>query len=290
MNDNNKMDRSNDKANQKKMTPRQKQKRNRKATLAAVLCFVAAIAIVGTYTMRDYKTVKKEGELAKAQLEEQRKALEESSQEASGDAQKEENISDDAGNSGNTGKKDSGTETGTSGETGRTSNTDEKSEDNGDSADGNQNNGSQQTARTAGKASSANFTSDSKMIWPVNGTVLMNYSMDKTVYFATLDQYKYNPALIIGGAEGDQVLCGAPGVIKSIDVTAQTGTTVTVDLGNGYEVLYGQLKEVPVKVGDQVEAKSILGYVGQPTKYYSVEGCNVYMELRKDGTPVNPVD
>ena len=50
-------------------------------------------------------------------------------------------------------------------------------------------------------------------------------------------------------------MCGAPGIIKSIDVTAQTGTTVTVDLGNGYEVLYGQLKEVPVKVGDQVEAK-----------------------------------
>lgn len=128
------------------------------------------------------------------------------------------------------------------------------------------------------------------MIWPVSGTVLMNYSMDKTVYFATLDQYKYNPALVISGAEGDQVLCGAPGIIKSIDVTAQTGTTVTVDLGNGYEVLYGQLKEVPVKVGDQVEAKSILGYIGQPTKYYSVEGCNVYVELRKDGTPVNPVD
>ena len=62
------------------------------------------------------------------------------------------------------------------------------------------------------------------MIWPVSGTVLMNYSMDKTVYFATLDQYKYNPALVISGAEGDQVLCGAPGIIKSIDVTAQTGT------------------------------------------------------------------
>lgn len=94
--------------------------------------------------------------------------------------------------------------------------------------DGNsQTNGSQQAARTAGSASSANFTSDSKMIWPVSGTVLMNYSMDKTVYFATLDQYKYNPALVISGAEGDQVLCGAPGIIKSIDVTAQTGTTVT---------------------------------------------------------------
>ena len=72
MNDNNKMDRGKEHAGPKKMTPRQKQKRNRKATLAAVLCFVAAIAIVGTYTMRDYKTVKKEGELAKAQLEEQK--------------------------------------------------------------------------------------------------------------------------------------------------------------------------------------------------------------------------
>lgn len=295
MNDNNKMDRSNEKVGPKKMTPRQKQKRNRKATLAAVLCFVAAIAIVGTYTMRDYKTVKKEGELAKAQLEEQKKALEEASQEASGNAQKDgasDADTDGAGTSENAGKSGSGAGTGNANGTGGTGG---NSESNGNSAGesqttGAQTNGNDQTARTAGTASSANFTSDSKMIWPVSGTVIMNYSMDKTVYFATLDQYKYNPALIIGGAEGDQVLCGAPGTIKSIDVTAQTGTTVTVDLGNGYEVLYGQLKEVPVKVGDQVEAKSILGYVGQPTKYYSVEGCNVYMELRKDGTPVNPVD
>ena len=103
MNDNNKMDRGKEHAGPKKMTPRQKQKRNRKATLAAVLCFVAAIAIVGTYTMRDYKTVKKEGELAKAQLEEQKKALEEASQEASGNAQKDnasESGTDGAGTGG----------------------------------------------------------------------------------------------------------------------------------------------------------------------------------------------
>ena len=50
------------------------------------------------------------------------------------------------------------------------------------------------------------------------------------------------------------------------------------------------LKEVPVKVGDYVEAKTVLGYVSQPTKYYSVEGCNVYFEMRKDGQPVNPIE
>ena len=87
----------------------------------------------------------------------------------------------------------------------------------------------------------------------------MNYSMDKTVYFSTLDQFKYNPALIIFGAEGDQVIAGAAGIVKSIDVTAQTGTTVNLDLGNGYELLIGQLKEVPLNVGDTVEANTVVG-------------------------------
>ena len=117
----------------------------------------------------------------------------------------------------------------------------------------------------------------------------MNFSMDKTVYFSTLDQYKYNPALVISGAEGDQVISGAAGVVKSIDVTAQTGTTVNLDLGNGYELYVGQLKEVPVNTGDYVNANTVIGYVGQPTKYYSVEGCNVYYEMRKDGQPIDPL-
>ena len=111
----------------------------------------------------------------------------------------------------------------------------------------------------------------------------MNYSMDKTVYFATLDQYKYNPALVISGAEGDQVLCGAPGIIKSIDVTAQTGTTVTVDLGNGYEVLYGQLKEVPGKVRRPGRGKKHSRLYRTATKYYSKEGSNLYFAMKKDG-------
>ena len=96
--------------------------------------------------------------------------------------------------------------------------------------------------------------------------------------------------MIIKGAAGTQVMSVARGVVKSIDVTSQTGTTVTVDMGNGYEAIYGQLKEVPVHVGDTVEAKTVLGYLSEPTKYYSVEGCNLYFEMRKDGQPINPND
>lgn len=124
----------------------------------------------------------------------------------------------------------------------------------------------------------------------VDGNILLNYSMDKTVYFSTLDQYKYNPALIISGEVADPVKASARGVVKSIDVTAQTGTTVTVDVGNGYELIYGQLKEVPVRTGDYVDAKTIIGYISEPTKYYSVEGSNLYFQMLKDGQPVNPME
>ena len=141
---------------------------------------------------------------------------------------------------------------------------------------------------TSGSGVNLNFGEDSKLVWPVNGTVLMSYSMDKTVYFSTLDQYKYNPALIISAAENDQVIAGTTGIVKSIDNMAETGTTVNIDIGNGYELLYGQLKDVPLKVGDYVEANTVIGYVSKPTKYYSVEGTNVYFENAKGRTANQP--
>lgn len=249
------------------MRQRQKPKNKKGATVAAVLCFVAAIAIVGTYTLRDYRETQRKEELAQADNTDDKEDSEETSTEA-------ENIVI------NTREKPEEDLEEVSEENEEEEEPEETQEEISD--DGAQTN--------ADVGNTAYFDNESRLLWPVNGTIIMNYSMDKTVYFSTLDQYKYNPAVVIAGAEGDQVICGAPGIIKSIDVSAQTGTTVNVDLGNGYELFYGQLKEVPVKVGDWVEAKSVLGYVSQPTKYYSVEGCNVYFEMRKDGQPVNPLD
>lgn len=134
------------------------------------------------------------------------------------------------------------------------------------------------------------FKETDQLLWPVDGSVKMSYSMDKTVYFETLDQYKYNPALIISAAVNDNVIAAASGVIKSIDIYPQTGTTITIDMGNGYECLYGQLKDVVVKTGDEVTVGQVLGYVSEPTMYYSLEGSNLYFEMRKDASPVNPMD
>ena len=62
-----------------------------------------------------------------------------------------------------------------------------------------------------------------------------------------------------------------------------------MNLGDGYELTYGQLKDLAVSEGDMVETGDLVGSVAAPTMYYSVEGANVYFKLTKDGTPVDPM-
>lgn len=133
------------------------------------------------------------------------------------------------------------------------------------------------------------FQSGDTLVWPVSGNVLIPYSMDKTVYFATLEQYKYNPALIIAATEGDSISAAAAGTVTDVFYNEEIGSAVTVDIGNGYAVTYGQLKDIAVSKGNYVEKGGIVGYVAAPTKYFSVEGTNVYFALTLNGIPVDPM-
>ena len=142
---------------------------------------------------------------------------------------------------------------------------------------------------TGTQSETLHFSPEDGMLWPLEGNVLVNYSMDSTVYFATLDQYKYNPAVIIEGDVNSKVYSVAKGQVTDISSNEVTGCTMTVDLGDGYQAIYGQLKEPKFAVGDYVESGHVLGFVAEPTKYFSVEGSNLYFALQKDGEPVDPV-
>ena len=134
------------------------------------------------------------------------------------------------------------------------------------------------------------FNAVEDLTWPLQGNVIMNYSMDQTIYFATLDQYKYNPAVIIQAEVNSPINAVAEGIVTAVETNEETGATITVDMGDGYSARYGQLKEIPKNQGDYVENGEILGYISEPTKYYSVEGANLYFQLLKDGAPVNPME
>lgn len=148
----------------------------------------------------------------------------------------------------------------------------------------------EEAAQTAASGETLHFSPEDGMLWPMKGDVILNYSMDSTVYFATLEQYKYNPAVIIAGEVNNKVYSVAKGKVTDISNNEVTGCTMTVDLGDGYEAIYGQLKELNFAEGDYVESGHVLGFVSEPTKYFSVEGSNLYFELRKDGVSVDPVE
>lgn len=127
------------------------------------------------------------------------------------------------------------------------------------------------------------FTEVNGLYLPVEGEVLMHYDMDHTVYFATLDQYKYNPATIISAAVGAPVYACADATVSSIYSNEEIGTAIVLNLGNGYEVTYGQVKDLQCQEGDKVARGKQIAAVAAPTIYYTVEGSNLYFAMKKDG-------
>ena len=132
------------------------------------------------------------------------------------------------------------------------------------------------------------FSEGNGLTRPVSGEVLLPYSMDASIYFATLDQYKYNPAVIFSAEEGASVLACAEGKVINVFEDAEIGHAVTLELGNGYQATYGQLTGIQVTLDSYVNPGDTIASVAAPTKYFGAEGSNLYFKLTKDGAPVNP--
>ena len=250
------------------------------AAVGVVICFVAVIGLVGAYTFSNYRKDMNE-QMAKAG-EQAEELTNDSTEETTTDdillPEEEDDLS--AGDDSTT--EDEGTVQGGTSEDDMDETEAGQNEGNGEDTDG--------AALSGADTSGVWFSEDSILAWPASGAVIMGYSMDQTVFFQTLEQYQYNPAMIIGGEVGETIAASAAGIVTSIEETAQTGTTVTLDMGNGYSAIYGQLTEVPFAIGDYVAAGAALGTLNEPTKYYSVEGPNLYFEIQKDGSPVDPMN
>ena len=54
-------------------------------------------------------------------------------------------------------------------------------------------------------AETLHFQPEKGVVWPIKGSVLLDYSMDSTIFFPTLQQYQYNPAMILSGNVNDKV-------------------------------------------------------------------------------------
>ncbi len=134
------------------------------------------------------------------------------------------------------------------------------------------------------------FTDTSRLTWPLRGNIVLDYSMDSTIYFPTLDQYKCNPGLVIQGEVSDPVYAPANARVLEVGANEEIGNYLKLDLGNDYSIVCGQLKEVTAVAGEYLEKGQLMGYVAEPTKYYTIEGSNVFLEMTHQEKTVDPLD
>lgn len=139
-------------------------------------------------------------------------------------------------------------------------------------------------------AEQLNFDRSAGLLWPVSGQVVIPYSPDHGVYYYTLDQFGTSDAMVLSAAAGTEVKAAAKGVVTSIDENYRTGTTVTLALGNNTSLVYGQLTLDDLKEGDVVEAGECIGTVAEPTRYFVVEGPNLYFQVMEGETSINPAE
>ena len=133
------------------------------------------------------------------------------------------------------------------------------------------------------------FEEGMEILWPVAGNVVMNYSDDHLIYHATLDQFRTHDAIAIAAEAGTEVVAAADGVVASVEESVQTGITVTTAIGNDYYLVYGQLEESELKVGDSVKQGEVIGTIAKASRFYSKEGDNLYFQVRCGEETLNPM-
>ncbi len=138
-------------------------------------------------------------------------------------------------------------------------------------------------------AEQLNFDKTAGLLWPISGEVVIPYSPDHGVFHYTLEQFSASEAVVLSSVVGTEVKAAAKGVVTSIEEDVRTGTTVTLALGNNTSLVYGQLEIADLKEGDVVEAGECIGTVAEPTRYYVVEGPNLYFQVLEGEESVNPM-
>jgi murein DD-endopeptidase MepM/ murein hydrolase activator NlpD len=85
---------------------------------------------------------------------------------------------------------------------------------------------------------------------------------------------------------GTPIEAAASGTVVMAGWNGGYGNCVIIDHGNGLATLYGHQSRIAVSVGDHVSTGQVIGYVGSTGL---ATGPHLHFEVRKFGTPVNPV-
>lgn len=125
--------------------------------------------------------------------------------------------------------------------------------------------------------------------YPLEGEVLLPYSIDHAIYDPTLEQYHTHAAISLSAEKGTAVQAAADGRVKEVTADEERGTVIVLEHADGWLTTYGQLEDtVKVKEGESVKQGQTIALVDTPTKYGAALGTHLEFAMEQNGTPADP--
>ena len=114
-----------------------------------------------------------------------------------------------------------------------------------------------------------------RFVWPASGGISQYFSW-------------YHPAVDISNLGGGPIHASDSGTVTLAGWPDASGygNRVIIDHGNGYTTLYAHLSAVYVKPGQKVSKGEVVGAMGSTGRS---SGTHLHIEIRKDGTALNPL-
>ena len=124
---------------------------------------------------------------------------------------------------------------------------------------------------------------------PVDGEIVLDYSMDCLSYNPTTRDWRTHNGMDFAAEAGTAVLAAADGTIYTIYQDDTMGTTVVIRHDDGYVTTYSSLGEnVIVSVGDSVKLGQAIGYVGCSALLETALGDHLHFSVTCNGVSIDP--
>lgn len=126
-------------------------------------------------------------------------------------------------------------------------------------------------------------------IMPVKSTTAIEDYTETLAYNSTLKRYQAHKAIDFFAEDGSPVYAVYDGVISNVETTLLTGTTVTINHGNGLYTVYNSLADGDkVFVGQSVKQGAEIGSVSTSNRQESAEGAHLHFQVIENGEAINP--
>lgn len=128
-----------------------------------------------------------------------------------------------------------------------------------------------------------------EFVMPVESSTSIGEYSEQMVFNSTLGRFSAHLAVDFYAPEGTKVLAVYDGTVESVTTEFLTGTTVTIDHGNGLKTVYNSLADGDsVTVGQTVKTGDVIGEVSVSNRQEYKEGAHLHFQVMENDEVIDP--